>query len=199
VSARLVVLASGEGTVLQALLDAAADPSYGAEVVAVGTDRTGIHALERAGSIPTFTLPLEDFPTREAWDAAFADELDRWSPDLVVCAGFMKILGSSVLSRFGGRITNTHPALLPAFPGAHPVRDTIAYGVKVTGTTVHFVDAGVDTGPIIAQEAVAVRPEDDEASLHGRIKDVEHRLYVDTVGRLARSGWTLSGRTVVLP
>ncbi|MCA1712400.1 MAG: phosphoribosylglycinamide formyltransferase [Actinobacteria bacterium] len=197
--ARLVVLASGEGTVLQALLDAAADPGYGAEVVAIGTDRTGIRALERAGSVPTFSLSVKDFASREEWDRAYADELERWTPDLVVCAGFMKILGPAVLSRFGGRITNTHPALLPAFPGAHPVRDTMAYGVKVTGTTVHFVDEGVDTGPIIAQEAVAVLPGDDEGTLHSRIKDVEHRLYVDTVGRLARSGWTLSGRTVVLP
>ena len=197
--ARLVVLASGEGTVLQALLDAAAEPSYGASVVAVGTDRTGIRALERAGAIPTFTLSVTDFPTRADWDRAFADELARWEPDLVVCAGFMKILGASVLGRFGGRIVNTHPALLPAFPGAHAVADALAYGVKVTGTTVHFVDEGVDTGPVVAQEAVAVLPGDDEDSLHTRIKDVEHRLYVDAVGRLARDGWTVRGRTVVLP
>lgn len=197
--ARLVVLASGEGTVLQALLDAAADPSYGAVVVAVGTDRTGIRALERAGQIPTFTLSVKDFATRDDWDRAFADELARWEPDLVVCAGFMKILGGSVLGRFGGRIVNTHPALLPAFPGAHAVADALAYGVKVTGTTVHLVDEGIDTGPVVAQEAVAVLPGDDEDSLHSRIKDVEHRLYVDTVGRLARDGWTVRGRTVVLP
>jgi phosphoribosylglycinamide formyltransferase-1 len=199
VPARLVVLASGEGTVLQALLDAAADPAYGAEVVAVGADRTGIRALERAGAIPTFTLAVADFPDRAAWDAALAGELARWAPDLVVCAGFMKVLGRPVVERFAGRIVNTHPALLPAFPGAHAVRDALAYGVKVTGTTVHFVDEGVDTGPVIAQEAVTVRPDDTEDSLHSRIKDVEHRLYVEAVGRLARSGWTVSGRTVVLP
>ena len=197
--ARLVVLASGEGTVLQALLDAAADPSYGASIVAVGTDRLGIRALERAGEIPTFTLAVQDFPTRADWDTAFADELTAWKPDLVVCAGFMKILGAAVLDRFAGRITNTHPALLPAFPGAHAVADALAYGVKVTGTTVHFVDEGVDTGPVIAQEAVPVLPGDDEASLHQRIKHVEHRLYVETVGRLARAGWSVEGRTVVLP
>ena len=197
--ARLVVLASGEGTVLQALLDAAADPAYGADVVALGTDRFGIRALERVGSIPTFTLQVRDFPTREAWDVAFADELARWEPDLVVCAGFMKVLGRPVVERFAGRIVNTHPALLPSFPGAHAVPDALAYGVKVTGTTVHFVDEGVDTGPVIAQEAVEVRPDDDADSLHSRIKDVEHRLYVDAVGRLARSGWTVQGRTVVLP
>ena len=197
--ARLVVLASGEGTVLQALLDAAADPSYGADVVAVGTDRTGIRALERAGSIPTFTLSVRDFATRDDWDRAFADELGRWEPDLIVLAGFMKILGAPVIERFAGRIVNTHPALLPAFPGAHGVADALAYGVKVTGTTVHFVDEGVDTGPVVAQEAVAVLPGDDEDALHTRIKHVEHRLYVEAVGRLARSGWTVSGRTVVLP
>jgi phosphoribosylglycinamide formyltransferase-1 len=195
----LVVLASGEGTVLQALLDAAADPSYGARVVAVGTDRTGVRALERAAGIPTFTLAIGDFPDRDAWDRAFAEELARWEPDLVVCAGFMKVLGRPVIERFGGRIVNTHPALLPAFPGAHAVPDALAYGVKVTGTTVHFVDEGVDTGPVIAQEAVAVLPGDDADTLHSRIKSVEHRLYVDTVGRLARGGWTVQGRTVVLP
>jgi phosphoribosylglycinamide formyltransferase-1 len=199
VPARLVVLASGEGTVLQALLDAAADPSYGAEVVAVGTDRLGVRALERAAGIPTFTLALGDFPDRDAWDKAFADELASREPDLVVCAGFMKVLGRPVVERFGGRIVNTHPALLPAFPGAHAVPDALAYGVKVTGTTVHFVDEGVDTGPVIAQESVVVLPGDDADTLHARIKSVEHRLYVDTVGRLARGGWTVQGRTVVLP
>ncbi len=197
--ARLVVLASGEGTVLQALLDASEDPAYGAEVVAVGADRPGTRALERAGVRPTFVLRVADHPTRADWDLAFADELARHEPDLVVCAGFMKVLGPAVIGRFGGRIVNTHPALLPAFPGAHAVPEALAYGVKVTGTTVHFVDEGVDTGPVIAQEAVAVRAGDTEDALHGRIKDVEHRLYVDTVGRLARSGWTVQGRTVVLP
>ncbi|MEO6205773.1 MAG: phosphoribosylglycinamide formyltransferase [Mycobacteriales bacterium] len=196
---RLVVLASGEGTVLQALLDATADPAYGATVVAVGSDRTGTRALERAGPIPTFVHSVKDFATRPGWDIAFRDELSAWEPDLVVCAGFMKVLGSAVIDRFGGRIVNTHPALLPAFPGAHAVTDALAYGVKVTGTTVHFVDEGVDTGPVIAQEAVAVLPGDTEDTLHARIKDVEHRLYVDTVGRLARSGWSVQGRTVVLP
>lgn len=197
--ARLVVLASGEGTVLQALLDATVAPSYGATVVAVGSDRAGSRALERAGPIPTFTIPVADHPTRSAWDRAVADELARWQPDLVVCAGFMRVLGASVVEQFAGRIVNTHPALLPAFPGAHAVTDALAYGVKVTGTTVHFVDEGVDTGPVIAQEAVAVRPGDTQESLHARIKDVEHRLYVDAVGRLARDGWTIQGRTVVLP
>jgi phosphoribosylglycinamide formyltransferase-1 len=184
VPARLVVLASGEGTVLQALLDAAADPSYGADVVAVGTDRTGIRALERAGGIPTFTLSVKDFPTRDDWDRAFADELDRWEPDLVVCAGFMKVLGKPVIDRFGGRIVNTHPALLPAFPGAHAVRDALAAGVRTTGVTVHWVDEGVDTGPVIAQAEVPVRPGDDEDALRERIQAVEKPLYVKTIRRL---------------
>ena len=110
----------------------------------------------------------------------------------------MRVLGSPVLDRFAGRVVNTHPALLPSFPGAHAVAEALAYGVKVTGTTVHFVDEGVDTGPVIAQEAVAVAPGDDAAALHARIKGVEQRLYVDTVGRLVRAGWTVNGRTVVL-
>lgn len=199
--ARLVVLASGEGTVLQALLDAAADPSYGAVVVAVGTDRPGVRALERAadGGVPTFTVALADFAMREQWDTAYADAVATHEPDLVVCAGFMKVLGAGFLARFGGRVVNTHPALLPSFPGAHAVPDALAYGVKITGTTVHLVDEGVDTGPIVAQEAVPVLADDTEDTLHTRIKNVERRLYVDVVGRLARHGWKLEGRTVVLP
>ena len=199
--ARLVVLASGEGTVLQALLDATADPAYGAVVVAVGTDRPGVRALDRAADrqVPTFTVALPDFAVRTDWDASYADAVAEHQPDLVVCAGFMKVLGPGFLARFPGLVVNTHPALLPSFPGAHAVADALAYGVKVTGTTVHLVDEGVDTGPIIAQEAVVVLPGDTEDTLHARIKDVEHRLYVDAVGRLARHGWTLEKRTVVLP
>ena len=186
-SARLVVLASGEGTVLQAVLDACTEPAYGAQVVAVGSDRPGTRALQRAGATPTFVVALADHPDRAAWDAELADRLSSYLPDLIVCAGFMRILGAPVLERFGGRIVNTHPALLPSFPGAHAVRDALAYGVKVTGTTVHLVDEGVDTGPVLAQEAVAVLPGDSEDTLHARIKDVEHRLYVQTIGQLARS------------
>ncbi|MGH3390726.1 MAG: phosphoribosylglycinamide formyltransferase [Actinomadura sp.] len=192
-SARLVVLVSGAGTNLQALLDACADPAYGAQVAAVGADRAGIGGLElaeRAGA-PTFVVRVGDHATRERWDAALVDAVAAYDPDLVVCAGFMKILGDRFLDRFGGRTLNTHPALLPAFPGANAVREALAYGVKVTGCTVHFVDAGVDTGPVIAQETVAVRWHDDEGSLHERIKQVEHRLLVDVVGRLARDGWTV--------
>jgi phosphoribosylglycinamide formyltransferase 1 len=198
--ARLVVLASGEGRTLQALLDAAARPDFGAQVVAVGTDRDGVRALDRArtAGVATFTVRLSDHPDRAAWDAALADELRRHSPDLVVCAGFMRILGQAVLEHFPQRVVNTHPALLPAFPGAHAVREALAHGVKLTGVTVHLVDEGVDTGPVVAQAAVPVLPGDTEQSLHARIQDVEQPLYVEAVGRLARGGWTVEGRTVLL-
>jgi phosphoribosylglycinamide formyltransferase-1 len=133
---------------------------------------------------------------RAAWDVELADAVAGHAPDLVVCAGFMRILAPSFLARF--RVVNTHPALLPSFPGAHAVRDALAYGVKVTGVTVHLVDEGVDTGPVVAQAAVPVLPGDDEATLHARIRSVEHPLYVEAVGRLARSGWIVEGRTVRL-
>ncbi len=199
-AARLVVLVSGSGTNLQALLDGiAADPEgYGAEIVAVGADREAIAGLERAerAGIPTFVCRVKDHASREEWDRALAEATAAYEPDLVVSAGFMKILGKEFLARFGGRVVNTHPALLPSFPGAHGVRDALAHGVKVTGCTVHFVDDGVDTGPIIAQGAVEVRESDDEAALHERIKEVERSLLVDVVGRLARHGYRIEGRKV---
>ena len=142
-------------------------------------------------------MPLADDPDRAAWDAALADAVAAHAPDLVVCAGFMSILGPAFLGRFAGPV-NTHPALLPAFPGAHAVRDALAYGVKVTGVTVHLVDEGVDTGPVAGAAAVPVLPGDDEQTLHARIQDVEQPLYVEAVARLARGGWTVEGRTVVL-
>ncbi|MBB2909567.1 phosphoribosylglycinamide formyltransferase-1 [Streptosporangium becharense] len=187
---------SGSGTNLQALLDAVADETYGARVVAVGADREGIEGLARAerAGVPTFVERLADHPTREAWDRALAARIAGHRPDLVVCAGFMKILGAPTLGAFP--VVNTHPALLPSFPGAHGVRDALAYGVRVTGCTVMLADAGVDTGPIIAQESVPVLDGDDEESLHERIKTVERTLLVDTVGRMAREGWTVTGRIV---
>ncbi|MEV4441091.1 phosphoribosylglycinamide formyltransferase [Streptomyces sp. NPDC049577] len=198
--ARIVVLVSGSGTNLQALLDAvAADPAgYGARVVAVGADRDGIAGLERAerAGLPTFVCRVKDHPGRAAWDRALTEATAAYEPDLVVSAGFMKIVGEEFLARFGGRIVNTHPALLPSFPGAHGVRDALAYGAKVTGCTVHFVDEGVDTGPIIAQGVVEIRDEDDESALHERIKEVERTLLVDVVGRLARNGYRIEGRKV---
>ena len=204
---RLVVLVSGSGTNLQALLDAIAaegPESFGARVVAVGADRHTAAGLDRAraAGLPTFVCRVRDHPTREDWDAALTEATAAHQPDLVVSAGFMKIVGSRFLARFGGRFINTHPALLPSFPGAHGVRDALAYGVKVTGCTVHFVDDGVDTGPIIAQgvvEVVEADTEEGEAALHERIKDVERRLLVDVVRRLARHGYRIEGRKVILP
>jgi phosphoribosylglycinamide formyltransferase 1 len=183
---RVVVLLSGTGSLCAALLAAAADPGYPAEVVAVGSDRAGAaglaHARERG--VETFVQALGQHPDRAAWDRALAAELAAFEPDLVVSAGFMKIVGPAVLEAFGGRLINTHPALLPSFPGGHAVRDALAAGVPVTGATVHVVDAGVDTGPVLAQREVAVLPGDDEARLHERIKDVERELLVQTVAEL---------------
>ncbi|AWS40704.1 phosphoribosylglycinamide formyltransferase [Streptosporangium sp. 'caverna'] len=195
---RLVVLVSGSGTNLQALLDAVADETYGARIVAVGADRAGIEGLARAerAGIPIFVEKLADHPTREAWDRELAARIAEYKPDLVVCAGFMKILGAPTLSTFP--VLNTHPALLPSFPGAHGVRDALSYGVRITGCTVMLADAGVDTGPIIAQASVPVLDGDDEETLHQRIKGVERSLLVETVGRMAREGWTVTGRTVRL-
>ena len=196
--ARLVVLASGEGTNLQALIDACRDVDYGAQVVAVGADRTGINALSRANQagIETFTVRLKDYQTRKDWDAALTKQAQAHAPDLVVLAGFMKLVGRQFLDAFGGRCVNTHPALLPSFPGAHGVRDALAHGVKVTGCTVLLVDEGVDAGPIVAQAAVPVRDDDDEPTLHERIKVAERALLVATVGRMVRDGWTVDGRKV---
>jgi phosphoribosylglycinamide formyltransferase 1 len=184
------VLVSGTGTNLAALLDACAEPSYGATVVAVGADRSGIAALERAeaAGVPTFVHRVRDFGTREAWDAAMAGSVGSYEPDLVVSAGFMKLAGPAFLDAFGGRYLNTHPALLPSFPGMHGVADALAHGVKVSGATLFVVDAGVDTGPIVAQVAVPVLDDDDEDSLHARIKTAEQAMLVEHVGRLAREG-----------
>ncbi|GLU49557.1 phosphoribosylglycinamide formyltransferase [Nocardiopsis ansamitocini] len=182
---------------MAALLDAAADPAYGAQIVAVGADReaAGLAHAEQAG-IPTFLIPFSDYADRAEWNRALAARISGFTPDLVVSAGFMRILGREVLSEH--TVVNIHPALLPAFPGAHAVRDALAYGVKVTGATAHFVDEGVDTGPVIEQVTVRVEDGDDAAVLHERIKGVERRMLVDVVGRLARQGWALDGRQVKL-
>ncbi|HET6939126.1 MAG TPA: phosphoribosylglycinamide formyltransferase [Nocardioides sp.] len=197
---RLVVLVSGAGTNLQALLDAAADPAYGASVVAVGADRDGIEGLawaERAG-VPTFVLRVKDFADRAAWDQALTKAVAEHQPDLVVSAGFMKLVGQDFLADFGGRFVNTHPALSPSFPGMHGAADALAHGVKVTGCTLFFVDEGVDTGPIIAQRAVEVADDDTAESLHERIKVAERAMLVETIGTMARGGFTVRGRRVVL-
>jgi phosphoribosylglycinamide formyltransferase 1 len=197
-TARLVVLVSGEGTNLQALIDACRDDDYGAQVVAVGADRGAIKALSRAerAGIPTFTVRLSDFAAREEWDAALTRACAAYEPDLIVLAGFMKLVGQPFLGSFGGRCVNTHPALLPSFPGAHAVREALARGVKITGCTVFVVDEGVDSGPILAQAPVPVADDDDEAALHERIKVTERALLVSTVGRMVREGWSVHGRKV---
>lgn len=176
---RLLVLASGSGTLLQAIIDS----PLGSCIVAVGSDAPEAAALERArrAGIPAFSLPLADFPDRASWSAALQRAVDSFAPDLIVCAGFMRVLAPGLVAAYRGRIVNSHPALLPAFPGAHAVRDALGAGVQVTGCTVHLVDEGVDTGRILAQEAVRVEPEDDEASLHERIKVAERALLVTTL------------------
>ena len=197
---RLVVLISGSGTLLQALLDASADPHYPAEVVGVlsdSADATGLARAREAG-VPAIPVAIAGYPDRAAWDRALRDTLESFEPDWVVSAGFMRILGSDVLSAFPMRVVNTHPALLPSFPGAHAVRDALAHGVRVTGSTIHLVDEGVDTGPIVAQRAVEVDDDDDEAALHERIKVVERELLVDVVRRLATHNVHISGRKVTL-
>jgi phosphoribosylglycinamide formyltransferase-1 len=198
VSARLVVLVSGSGTNLQALLTACAEPAYGARVVAVGADRSGIEGLARAerAGIDTFVLRLRDFGTRAEWDLALTERCAAYRPDLIVLAGFMKLTGEAFLGRFGGIAVNTHPALCPAFPGMHAPRDALEYGVKVSGCTLFVVDAEVDAGPIVAQVAVPVADDDDPESLHERIKVSEREMLVDIVGRMVRDGFSINGRKV---
>ncbi|MGB7980750.1 MAG: phosphoribosylglycinamide formyltransferase [Candidatus Nanopelagicales bacterium] len=197
---RLVVLISGSGTLLAALLDAAADPRYPAEVVAVLADTAAAPGLDRAraAGLPARVVALAEHPDRAAWDEALRDAIESFEPDWVISAGFMRILGPQVLSAYPMRVVNTHPALLPSFPGAHAVRDALAHGVRVTGSTIHLVDEGVDTGPIVDQRPVAVDDDDDQASLHERIKVVERGLLVDVVRRLATHNVHVSGRRVTL-
>lgn len=182
---RLLVLVSGSGTLLQTLLDACEDPAFGAQIVAVGADRPGTLGEQRARvhGVDTFVESVSDHPSREDWDRALTERVSSYTPDLVVSAGFMKVLGPCFLARH--RAINTHPALLPSFPGTHGVRDALAYGVQVTGCTCHWVDAGVDTGSIIAQRAVEVQVNDDEESLHERIKVSERQMLVQVVRELA--------------
>ncbi|GAA1965739.1 phosphoribosylglycinamide formyltransferase [Terrabacter lapilli] len=191
----VVVLVSGSGTLLQALIDAAAEPAYGVRIAAVGADRDCV-GLERAAAagVETFVVAPREYADRTAWDLALAERVAGAAPRFVVTAGFMRILGPATLGLVP--VVNTHPALLPSFPGAHGVRDALAYGVKVTGTTCHVVDAGVDTGPIIEQRVVAVEDDDTEESLHERIKVQERELLVDVVHRLAREGFAVDGRRV---
>ena len=199
--ARLVVLISGSGSNLQSLLDATADPAYGAHVVAVGADRDGIAGLDRAAAagVPSFVDSVKAYPTRDDWDAALTAHVAEFKPDLIISAGFLKLVGARFLAAFGDRYLNTHNALLPSFPGMHGPRDALAYGVKLAGATLFFVDAGVDTGPIVAQVAVPVLDDDTEETLTERIKEAERRQLVDSIGRLVREGWTISDRKVTIP
>ena len=198
--ARLVVFVSGAGTNLQALIDACRDPDYGASIVAVGADRESIPALERAAAagIATFVRRVKDYPDRASWDRALTEATAAYEPDLLVSAGFMKLFGAGFLAAFPDRIVNTHPALTPAFPGMHAVRDALDYGSKVTGCTLFLVSDGVDDGPVIGQAAVPVEDGDDESTLHERIKVAERALLVDYVGRMARDGWTIAERKVTV-
>lgn len=213
---RCVLLASGSGSLTQAVLDAfvvpdptgapaptasapaVAGPASGVEIVAVGSDTAAAGALERAAraGIDTFVVAPRDHADRDAWNSALTAAVEAYRPDWVVSAGFMRILGPEFVTRFTHRIINTHPALLPAFPGAHGVRDALAHGVKVTGTTIHLVDTGVDTGPIIAQFPVAVRDDDTEDSLHERIRAVERTRIVELLAFLAEHPLDVSGRRV---
>lgn len=196
----IVVLVSGGGTNLQALINATADPAYGVRIAAVGADRDDIEGLARARRerIPTFVCRVADFATRADWDAALATQVAAYQPTLVVLAGFMKLTGEAFLAQFGGRTINTHPALSPSFPGVHGPQEALDYGVKVTGCTLFVVDAGVDTGPIVAQSAVDVQDDDTVETLHERIKEVERQMLVEHVGRMVRHGFSVNERKVTI-
>ncbi|GAB3741954.1 phosphoribosylglycinamide formyltransferase [Microlunatus parietis] len=192
------MLISGSGTLLQALIDASADPGFGAEVVGVGADRSKIAGLDRAraAGIDSFALPYRKGSDRAAWDRELTERVAAFRPDLVISAGFMKLVGPAFLDAFAGRMINTHPALLPSFPGMHGPRDALAYGVKVTGATIFLVDHGVDDGVIIAQDAVPVLDDDTEETLHERIKITERKLLVETTHRLVTQPWRVIDRKV---
>lgn len=198
---RVVVLISGGGSNLAALMAACGDAGYPVHIVAVGADRPGAGGLELAAAqgIPTFVERVADYPDRAAWDHSLTERCRAFHPDLVVSAGFLKLVGPEFLAAFPGRYVNTHNSLLPAFAGMHGPADALAYGVKITGATLFVVDDGVDTGPIIAQVAVPVEPGDDVDTLTERIKVAERAQLVDAIGRMARHGWTISGRTVSIP
>jgi phosphoribosylglycinamide formyltransferase-1 len=193
------VLASGSGTNLQALIDRAAKGELGpARLTVVGVNVPDCAALRRAraAAIPTFVIDHRDYKTRAAFDQAMLAALRSHQVDLLVLAGFMRVLGDEILAAFPHRVVNIHPALLPAFAGVHAQRQSFDYGVKIAGCTVHFVDAGVDTGPVIAQVAVPVHDDDDEAALHARILAEEHRLLPLVVRAIAERRVVVEGRRV---
>jgi phosphoribosylglycinamide formyltransferase-1 len=184
----LVVLISGGGSNLRALLEAQSDADFPARIVAVGADNDadGLAHAQEFG-IPTFTVAPTSFPSRAEWGDELLEQIQVWNPDLTVCAGFMRILPPRVVAALSPQLINTHPALLPAFPGAHAVRDALAAGAAETGVTVHIVDEGVDTGPIIVQQAVRIETGDTEHELHERIKKVERRLLTQAVLDIANN------------
>lgn len=187
---RIVALVSGTGSNLQAVLDAIAAGDLDVQIAAVGADRPDTYGIERAAAAgcETFVVNFRDYADRAEWNRVLTDTVASYAPDVVLSSGFMRIVDEHFIDTFAGRYINTHPALLPSFPGAHGVRDALAYGVKVTGCTVHIADAGVDTGPILAQAAVEVRDGDTEESLHERIKVQERRLLIETLRQLSVSG-----------
>ena len=195
---RLVVLVSGEGTLLAHLINACATGQVDAEIVGVGADRFGTNAIRRAqaAGIGTFVCRITDYPDRDAWDRALTRTCAALQPDLIVSAGFLKLFGPAFLNEFSGRCINSHPSLLPSFPGLHGIRDALAYGVKVTGCTVFLVDSGLDSGPIVAQAAVPVQEGDDEEELTERVKATERVLLTQIVAMMIAGGWSVSGRQV---
>ena len=184
---RLVVLLSGSGSNFQTLVDAVAAGDLDIDIVAVGSDVPDAYGLTRAknADIETFVVDYNTYDSRTAWTAALAATVSNYAPDIVLSSGLMRIVGEEFITQFDGRFINTHPALLPAFPGAHAVRDALDAGVLVTGTTLHIVDAGVDTGPILDQRAVTIAPDDDESSLHAKIKVAERQMLVENLTLLA--------------
>ncbi|GAA1920547.1 phosphoribosylglycinamide formyltransferase [Arthrobacter gandavensis] len=187
---RIVVLVSGTGSNLQAVLDAVAAGKLDVDIAAVGADRAGTYGIERAAAAgyETFVVNFKDYPVRADWNRALTEKVASYNPDVVLSSGFMRIVDEHFIDTFEGRYVNTHPALLPSFPGAHGVRDALAYGVKVTGCTVHIADAGVDTGPILAQAAVEVLDGDTEETLHERIKVQERQLLIETLRKISKEG-----------
>jgi phosphoribosylglycinamide formyltransferase-1 len=195
----IAVFVSGSGSNLQAIIDAAEKPDYAAKIVAVISDRPDVKALDRASTagIATEVVAWGDFDSRDDFTVAICETAVRRGADALILAGFMRVLAAVAIERFPNRIVNIHPALLPAFPGPHAVRETLAHGVTVTGVTVHFVDEQVDHGPIIYQEAVPVLPDDDESTLHARIHEVEHRVYPEVIDAFGRGDVTVAGRRVI--
>ena len=198
---KIAVLVSGSGTNLQTLIEQLhQDETSDIDIAVVISDRRKAYALTRAkrAGIPTNIVRVQDFESRQNFDAEISRRVEHYGVELIVLAGFMKLFQPPFVRKYRNRIINVHPTLLPAFPGAHPVADTLAYGVKIAGVTVHFVDEDVDSGPIIAQSAVPVLDTDDEESLHNRIQVEEHRLYPEVIKWYAQGRLKIEGRKVIV-